>query len=261
MSEKIDFEVILRTAVSLPMVKIDRSSFLRASLEKYFDNDTVELAIEKCPAYAGITCKELDKIAKACIDYETLKVTSLSALSGLPGGIALIGTVPADLAQYYGHILRILQKLVYLYGWEALFTYDGYLDDETSSLLTLFVGIMFGVNGARATISHITELASKRASKIIVQKALTKGTIYPIVKKIAQSLGVQMSKGVFAKGAAKTIPIVGALSSGVLTYATYKPMAYKLKSYLETLKWADVSYYNSVFGDNKDTDDVIIDMD
>ena len=31
-----------------------------------------------------------------------------------------MGTIPADLAQYFGHILRILQKLIYLYGWHDL---------------------------------------------------------------------------------------------------------------------------------------------
>ena len=39
------------------------------------------------------------------------KVSAISFVSGLPGGVAMFGTVPADLAQYSGHILRILQKV------------------------------------------------------------------------------------------------------------------------------------------------------
>lgn len=246
MAEKVDFEMVLSSAASLPMVKIDRETFLRKELRKLYDDTIVNMAVKNCPAYAGIDTSQIDKIAKSCIAYETTKVTSLSALSGLPGGLAMIGTVPADLTQYFGHILRILQKLVYLYGWDELFGEDGKLDDETSNMLTLFVGVMFRVNGAATTISKVSASAAQKASKSIAQKALTKGTIYPMVKKLAQVLGVQMTKEIFAKGVAKAIPIIGAVGSGVLTYATYKPMAYKLKKYLEKQKWADVNYYMNV---------------
>ena len=104
---------------------------------------------------------------------------------------------------------------------------------------------MFGVNGAANTITKISASAAQKASKDIAAKALTKGTIYPIVKKIAQVLGIKMTKDIFAKGVSKVIPIVGGIASGGLTYITYKPMAYKLKKHLETLKWCDVNYYKS----------------
>ena len=104
---------------------------------------------------------------------------------------------------------------------------------------------MFGVNGAANTITKISASAAQKASKDIAAKALTKGTIYPIVKKIAQALGVKMTKDIFAKGVSKVIPIVGGIASGGLTYVTYKPMAYKLKKHLATLKWCDVNYYNN----------------
>ena len=54
-----------------------------------------------------------------------------------------------------------------------------------------------------------------------------------------------MTKQIFAKVVSKVIPIVGGAASGGLTYVTYKPMAYKLKKHLETLKWCDVNYYKS----------------
>ena len=111
------------------------------------------------------------------------KVSAISFVSGLPGGVAMFGTVPADLAQYSGHILRILQKLIYLYGWEELIPEDGKLDDETNNMLTLFVGVMFGANGAATTITKVSAGAAQQASKKLASKALTKGMIYPIVKK------------------------------------------------------------------------------
>lgn len=248
MSENNTFELALKTASTLPMVHIDRETFLHKELIKYYPKEQVEIAIKNNPAYAGIPVSIINKIAKNCINYETNKVSSISFVAGLPGGFAMAGTIPADVAQYFGHVLRILQKLVYLYGWEELICDDGKFDDETTNMITLFVGVMFGVSGAATTITKLSASAAQRASKSIANKALTKGTIYPIVKKIAQVLGVKMTKDTFAKGVSKIIPVIGGVASGGLTYTTYKPMAYRLKKHLETLKWCDTSYYEDLEG-------------
>ncbi|WP_111928698.1 hypothetical protein [Clostridium tertium] len=240
------FELALATALNLPMVHIDRKEFLYKELIKLCPREQVDVAIQNNPAYAGVELSIIEKIAKSCINYETNKVSTISFAAGIPGGFTMAATIPADITQYFAHILRILQKLIYLYGWEEILAEDGKLDDDTTNMLTLFVGIMFGVNGAAKTITQISALAGQKASKDIAARALTKGTIYPIVKKIAQTLGVKMTKDIFAKGVSKVIPIVGGVASGGLTYVTYKPMAYKLKKHLETLKWCDVSYYNNI---------------
>lgn len=239
------FEQVLATASSLPMVHIDRKKFLFKELIKFCPKEQVDIAIQNNPAYAGIEISTIDKIANSCINYETNKVSSISFAAGIPGGFAMAGTIPADITQYFAHILRILQKLIYLYGWEEILPEDGSIDDDTSNIITLFVGVMFGVNGAASTITKISASAAQKASKNIAAKALTKGTLYPIVKKIAQALGVKMTKDIFARGVSKAIPIIGGIASGGLTYITYKPMAYKLKKHLETLKWCDVNYYKS----------------
>lgn len=108
MSKEINFDIVLAEATKLPIVRIDREEFLRTSLSKYFDADTVNTAISKSPAYAGIRVNEIAKIAKSCIDHETTKVTLLSAAAGVPGWLAMIGTVTADLVQYFAHVIRIL---------------------------------------------------------------------------------------------------------------------------------------------------------
>lgn len=231
----LDFIALLKATSALPGVKINRTEFLNSALRPHFPELTVENAVRHNPAAAGIGLAEINEIAASCIKYETTKVTTLSFAAGIPGGLAMLGTVPADLAQYFGHILRILQKLVYLYGWQELFDEQGQLDDETSNLLTLFAGIMFGVNGATSAITKLVDSAT--------QNMVTKGTLYPIVKKIAANLGIRLSRDVFAKGAAKVVPLVGGIASGGLTYMTYKPMAEKLRAHLSTLKFADPGFY------------------
>ncbi len=229
------FESALALATSLPLVHINREEFLSRELKRFCPTYQVNIAIEHSPAYANISVDIIDKIANECINYETNKVSSISFLTGLPGGIAMFGTIPADITQYLGHILRILQKLAYLYGWDEFIKPNEKLDDNTANILTLFIGVMFGVNGAASTISKLSASAAQNASKKLASQALTKGTIYPIVKKIAQTLGVKMTKEIFAKGVSKIIPVVGGVISGGLTYANFKPCANRLKKYLASL--------------------------
>ncbi len=245
MSNNNTFELALASAASLPMVKIDRTSYLKKELRAYCTDEQLAEAIKFNPAYAGINVSIIHQIAQKSINYETTKVTSISAAAGLPGGFAIAATIPADLTQYTAHLLRILQKLVYLYGWDDLIDENGF-DDETSSLLTLFMGIMFGVNSAGVTLTKVSTLAAQQATKKIAQKALTKTFYYPIVKKIATAIGVKMTKDIFAKSVSKVIPVIGAAASGGLTYVTFKPMANKLEKHLSTLKFCDVNYYENL---------------
>ena len=142
--------------------------------------------------------------------------------------------------------LRILQKLIYLYGWQEILDDGEELDDETLNLLTLFLGVMFGVNGAASAITKVSASIAEKASKSLASKALTKGTIYPIVKKVAQLIGVKMTKDIFAKGVGKIVPVVGGVVCGGLTHVTFKPMAKRLQYQLSTLKFCDTKYYEDM---------------
>src|SRR5690606_36096095 len=208
--------------------------------------EEIRRAIEETPAAAGITVELLDKVANDSIRYETAKVSALSAAAGMPGIFALPATVPADLAQYVGHMLRIAQKLAYLYSWHDLFADVGEgVDDATMGVLTLFFGVMFGTQSANAAVGKVAGTMSKQAASKLPQKALTKGVIYPIVKKSAAYLGVQMTKQSFAKGVSTAIPVIGAVVSGGLTLSTYLPMAKRLKKHLAGLPLADPSHQAS----------------
>lgn len=122
---------IIRLAASLRAVKIDRDVFLRTELKKRCPNADIERALETTLAEAGVPAEVIDEIARSAVDFETKKCAALSFLSGIPGGAALAATVPADLAQYFAHVMRIEQKLAYVYGWQTFLNEDDEVDDET----------------------------------------------------------------------------------------------------------------------------------
>ncbi|MFV0533908.1 MAG: hypothetical protein ACK5MR_09665 [Cumulibacter sp.] len=231
------FSQVLDAAAQLPGVRINRAAYLRTALARYCTDEQIERAIAKNPAAAGIPLSVITEAANTSITAETRKVTAISALAGMPGGFAMIGTVPADLAQYLGHMLRISQKLAYIYGWPDLFTDAGQeLDEATESLLTLFVGVMFGVQLAQSGVATVASMIASTVARKLPQKALTKGAIYPIVKKVAGYLSVNMTKKLFASGVAKAIPVVGAVLSGGLTFGTFRPMSKRLQKHLASLE-------------------------
>lgn len=258
--EQLEFDTLLVQASQLPLVKVDREIFLRKELKNRYSPDIVEIAVKYNPAYAGISVEEINKIAKSCITADTTRVTALSAAAGLPGGIAMAGTIPADMAQLFGHILHIMQELIYLYGWQELKMDSNEINEETKNLITLFAGVMFGVSGATAAINRIAAQVAKQVAKKLPQKALTKGVVYPIVKKVAAMLGVKMTKDVFAKGVSKAVPVIGAVVSGGLTLATFVPMCERLKKYLASCQTANPEYYKEINDDSniQELDDVEI---
>lgn len=255
-SNETKFYAVLKSALDLPYVKINRDEFLERELSRRFPRETVNLAIKKSPAYAGITANQIEEIAQACIASETTRVTALSTAAGIPGGLAVLGTAPTDVAQYFGHILRVLQKLVYLYGWTDLCDSRGDYDDETLNQLTLFIGVMFGVRVASSAVAKIAGVTATKLETTIANKALTKGTIYPIVKKVAGTLGVTVNKQLFAKYVGNVVPVIGGVVSGGLTYVTFKPSAIRLKKHLEKLPTANVAAYR--FGGETNFSSVIL---
>lgn len=231
------FSQLLEAAARLPGVRIDRAEYLRKALHRHCTDEQVARAITESPAAAGIPLEVICEAADSSIKFETSKVTAVSAVAGIPGGWALLGSVPADLAQFMGHMLRISQKLAYIYSWPDLFENSGEdLDEATESLLTLFVGVMFGVSVAQVGVTRVAEMIAVQTAKKLPQKALTKGVIYPTVKRVAGLLGVAMTKKTFASGVAKAIPVAGALFSGGLTLATFLPMSKRLQRHLASLE-------------------------
>jgi hypothetical protein len=112
--------------------------------------------------------------------------------------------------------------------------------------IMIFLGAMFGVSNANAGIKIIAQSAAQKMSKTLANKALTKTAIYPIVKKIAQAVGIRMTKQIFADGVARVVPVLGGAVSGGLTYATFKPCCLRLKHSFWNLNLCDVEFYEKV---------------
>lgn len=243
---------VLATIIQIPGFKVDREAFLR----NQFHNTTEELQgriINEGPVEAGYTKSELRKKAENIVYNKTLLSTGASFLAGLPGGLAMAATIPADVLQFYASALGMAQEIAYLYGEADL--WEGNIPDNqmVKNQLILYCGVMLGTSGAAQATRIMSSALAKQAAKKIPQLALTKTFYYPIVKSIAKVFGAKMTKDVFAKGVSKAIPLIGGVVSGGITLVTLRPMGLKL---IDVLEEAHFAYTEEDF--QKDLNDVII---
>lgn len=232
---QIEIDDIIILALKTPGIRVDRNKFLRNEFFKNHTEEEINKAISTTPAQAGIAAEEIDKIADEVIKFERNCVSGISTALGVPGGWAMAATIPADIVQYYAYTLRAAQKLLYLYGFPQIGVDENglNLDSQTMNEIILCLGIMNGVAGANNAIKGMAKALAIGVEKKIINAALTKTTFYPLVKAIAKWFGVKMTKTVFAGFFKKSIPVVGGVIGGGITFFSFKPCCNRLKTALQ----------------------------
>ena len=224
-------EEIICRAIQIPGVKVDRNKFLAEIFSSKVD--LLENIINNGPIGVGITREEINNIANRLIMKRTSQSSIASFVAGIPGGLAMAATIPADILQFFGMSLRLAQELSYLYGADDLWE-NGKIDDEkVKNQLILYCGVMFGVSGAVSGVRVLSTQVAKTALKKLPQKALTKTFWYPMIKKICSFVGYTLTKKTLASGVSKAIPVIGGVISGTINFASMMPMARKLNDTLD----------------------------
>lgn len=225
-------ENVITSAVQIPGVKVDRNKFLA---EMFATEDiAIQDVFDLGPIQAGVTQEKLAQLSNKLIIKRTSQSSIASFIAGIPGGLAMAATVPADILQFFGMALRLAQELSYLYGAGDLWQ-NGQVDDEkVKSQLLLYCGVMFGVSGAVSGVRVLSTQIAKTTLKKLPQKALTKTFWYPMIKQIGKALGVKVTKSTVAKGVSQAIPLIGGVISGGMNFASMLPMANRLQVALDS---------------------------
>lgn len=241
--KNIELADVVGAAIQIQGVKVNREAFLREQFKEE-SKEHLNAIIEVGPVEAQCEQNKLKNIANKIVNDRTLFSTGASFVAGMPGGLAMAATIPADLIQFYGVALRLAQEVAYLYGEGDLWSGEKPDSEKVTNQLILYCGVMLGVSGAAQTVRVLSSSLAKQVLKKLPQKALTKTIYYPIVKSIAKAFGAKMTKEVFAKGVSKAIPFIGGVISGGITFATMKPMGRRL---IDALDEAHYSYSQAEF--------------
>lgn len=225
-------ESIISSAVQLPGVKVERKKFLA---EIFASEDyPIQDILDHGPIAVNISQDKLALIAHKLILKRTSQSSAASFVTGIPGGLAMAATIPADVLQFFGMALRLAQELSYLYGAQDLWQNEQLDDEKVRGQLLLYCGVMFGVSGAVSGVRILSTQIAKTTLKKLPQKALTKTFWYPIIKQIGKAIGIKVTKSTVAKGVSKAIPVVGGVISGGLNFASMMPMANRLQVALDS---------------------------
>ncbi len=214
------------------MVKVSRDKFLA---ETFATEDVIiQDVLDFGPVEAKVSKEKLAAISNKLILKRTSQSSVASFTAGFPGGLAMVATIPADVLQFFGMSLRLVQELSYLYGAQDLWR-DCQVDDEkVKKQLLLYCGVMFGVSGAVSGVRVLSTQIAKTTLKKSPQKALTKTFWYPIVKQIGKAIGVKVTKTTVAQGFSKAIPVIGGVISGSINFASMMPMTNRLQKTLDS---------------------------
>ncbi len=212
---------VLDTALKIPGAKIDREVFLQKAYEKYCNQETVDTILQVGTYDAGIEVTLMERMANDSIKQHTGIVTASSFAAGIPGGLAMAATIPADVAQFYYHVIVEAQKLAYLFGLQSI---DD-TGDNFKEVLTVLIGVMGGITDAENALQDvISNQFSKKLAITTLGKVLDKTVV-----QIAGVIGRQLTQKSVGKIIAKVIPFVGGIMSGGMTFFSYYPMCNKLK--------------------------------
>lgn len=233
-----DLIKILEIVLENPLAHINRVDFLSKIYgvsESDIRNGNVSVSLKK---------KEL--FAKQRIRKNITRSTSLSFFSGLPGGFAIVGTIPADILQNMVFSIRLIQELAYIYDYEDIIDQDGEIKIDG---LILFLGVMFGAQGAASLMRVASTNAARYASKKIMTTALMKTIWYPLLKNISKVVASKtLTKKTLASAVSKAVPVIGAVTSGSVTAVTMELASKKLNR--ELVKGYHTNYNEESF--NKD---------
>ncbi len=214
----------IKTTSNLPLIKIDRDKYLAKEFAVEYPK-LLPLILDKGAYDAGVPDNYIEKVSKNAIKYEVGKSTTMSFLSGLPGGLVGVGAIPADVAQFLGHAIRIAQKLCYIAGMPS-FSFGDEMTDEEAYLVAVYLGVMFEDKEAILALNTIGKVLGTAAAK--VNFAVTSIIGYSVIASLLPKLATKLGSGVFAKTFVKAVPIIGGAVSGSITYVNLNSMSYKL---------------------------------
>lgn len=228
------FDEVISQAVRLPGTGVNRSEYLTKTIGHKYGQRIAQASIETTPARAGIPAHKLVKIAKNSIARDGRRTTALSFAAGIPGGVAGAVTIPADMVQFYGYLIRTIQKLTYLYGWrDLLHIEEGKADRAASRAILVFLGVMAGVPKADKVFKQLATRRVAGASDQVLRNILLMGGFDDDIEEISVELGKRMARRLTGQVAGKTVPIVGGIVSGVLTNTGYGDMSKRLLKELQ----------------------------
>lgn len=228
------WDEMLTLSLKIYGTKIDRQEWLVRRLRPFVDFSAIERLYQETPSEI-VSEKLVDYLAKEEIRRHTRMATTTSATAGLLGGITLWVGVPSDVIQYYAHLVALVQKMAYLYGWQDMMPH-GEVTSETRAKITLMIGGAMEIPNANRALHQIASTSRPHTARELLCTQDPEAPTSKVLKEIATMLSIQISKSIASGVIAKSIPILGAITSGAVSFYTFKPLGTRLRQTLRDIE-------------------------
>lgn len=183
------------------------------------------------------------------INCEADEVAGISVLASLPVSAlpaAVAAAVTADIVTYFAHILIVLQKLAYLYGFEDFGLKKDEIPPEAMDQIMVFLGVMFGIRGSGPVLEEAAGTVARKTAKHTAKRLVRRALKIPGPGKVIARIGIKLTNQIIADAVATALPVAGSIASGALMYALFKPRCLKLKQKLKTFQLCDPGFCAAV---------------
>lgn len=158
------WEFLILGVLKIPGIRVDRSKFLKEKLSKYSKQEQLNQIIHGKPSDC-LKPRLIVKVAKECIEARQKTVNSwLTAVANIAIDQTPMGNVltvlkmfkidfsPSDFGTYYFHLIKLIQELAYLYGFQEFFDENGKPLNGTVEVLTTFIAATTDCESAKSKI-------------------------------------------------------------------------------------------------------------
>ena len=215
----ISIEDIIRSALRDPDVVIDREQFIRKELGAFASPEQIGKAVAETPYAAGIDLKKLTDIAKQSIAMEANALSSFSK-----------GSEDSS-EKYLKQMLRVMQKLAYLYGVPN-FTIDAdNIPDATMSKILSYGETVFGLNRAKKSVGTAAHTLMDNISGVIEKNTSTEGKkrLLPFGRNKIADTAMEIVGKTAHSGISSASEVFGTLFSGGTNQLLFRANADRLR--------------------------------
>ena len=108
--KEVALENIITSAVQIPGVKVSRDKFLA---ETFATEDVIiQDVLDFGPVEAKVSKEKLAAISNKLILKRTSQSSVASFAAGIPGGLAMAATIPADVLQFFWYVVKVGARIV-----------------------------------------------------------------------------------------------------------------------------------------------------
>lgn len=219
------YDKALKTTILLPFARIERESYLYNIFSPKYPAETIRRIIDLSPARC-CTADELNKISRGEIILHSTLTATLSALTAIPSGIAIIPFFIIDIVQFQIFTFLISQKLIYLNSdpKEIGLTEDNLPD----GLMFVMTTIMIGKQKISRMLKSVSGGVIKKVIQRYTSKIVARITILSAIRQSSKWLGLTFTKEGLEIGSEVLVIILCAFVSGLISFWLFYPMAKNL---------------------------------